>query len=126
MEADENAVLAYDITIFRADGTIFEPDVTDTLYVSIQSGSLTDASDMELEVCHVPDGGEPEPIEATVAEGQVFFNTNHFSVYMVRAVVSSEITDYTKLKNAIINGSQPEIALGANMVFDGVDTISPS
>ena len=74
IESEKEVLLAFDLTIFLPDGTIFEPAEGENLTVSIQ------APDLNGEVYYIPENGDREPIDTTITEDGLQFDTSHFSV----------------------------------------------
>ena len=85
----ENVLCAYDLTIFLADGTVFEPAEGQALDVVIHASELHGDS-YYPEVYYIPEDGEPEPIDTEITEDGVRFQTDHFSTYAVMAVDTQE------------------------------------
>lgn len=83
---------AYDITIFDANGVIYEPEEENPLQINICSSQLELEEEAEVpEVYYVPEDGEAEPVEGTFEEGSVTFSAPHFSVYAVALQSAGEI-----------------------------------
>ncbi|MCD8368025.1 MAG: leucine-rich repeat protein [Clostridiales bacterium] len=79
VENDElNIVLAFDISIYNADGTVFEPE-DDTISVTIQSDEISAGNG----VYYISDDGDAEKMESEAEEGAVAFDAEHFSTYAV-------------------------------------------
>ncbi len=91
-------VAAYDITIFRADGSVFEPEETVSVNISLPEPLVLE-QEQELAILYVPEQGTPEPIETAISlsENSVEFTVEHFSTYVI-ALNGSSISLY-------VNGS---------------------
>ncbi|MCD8341880.1 MAG: leucine-rich repeat protein [Clostridiales bacterium] len=77
VENDElNIVMAFDISIYNADGTVFEPE-DDTISVTIQSDEISG----DNEVYYISDAGDAEKMQSTSEDGTVTFDAEHFSTY---------------------------------------------
>ena len=78
--AGEKTVLAYDITIYDANGTKWEPNGS-AIAVTISSSRMPSGS---VSVWHVPDGSSAEKVVDTTANtNSVSFQATGFSVYAV-------------------------------------------
>lgn len=78
--AGEKTVLAYDITIYDANGTKWEPNGS-AIAVTISSSRMPSGS---VSVWHVPDGSSAEKVVDTTANtDSVSFRATGFSVYAV-------------------------------------------
>lgn len=78
--AGEKIVLAYDITIYDANGTKWEPNGS-AIAVTISSSRMPSGS---VSVWHVPDGSSAEKVVDTTANtNSVSFQATGFSVYAV-------------------------------------------
>ena len=78
--AGEKTVLAYDITIYDANGTKWEPNGS-AIAVTISSSRMPSGS---VSVWHVPDGSSAEKVVDTTANtNSVSFRATGFSVYAV-------------------------------------------
>ncbi|MCD8023439.1 MAG: leucine-rich repeat protein [Lachnospiraceae bacterium] len=83
VEDDElNIVMAFDISIYYADGTEYEPE-DGTVSVTIQSDAISGDND----VYYIPDEGDAEKVDSEAEDGAIAFDAEHFSIY---AVTSSE------------------------------------
>lgn len=91
VETGLDVLCAYDITIFLPDGSVFEPGAGEVVNVSIRSPVLEEAVS-GLEVFHIPEEGEPAPVEAEVSEGTVSFDAEHFSVYAIARAAEFQIS----------------------------------
>lgn len=121
---DEDTVCAYDITVFDGDGNIFQPFEGDELSVSIQSEKLKEEAFIDgthAEVYYMPSEGEPERISTKYTEQGVEFSTDHFSVYAVKTVSVTSVSELSDLQNAV-NNNRPYIKLTAS--FNVTSTIS--
>ncbi|MBQ9680338.1 MAG: InlB B-repeat-containing protein [Ruminococcus sp.] len=84
---EEGVIHAYDISIYYADGTTFEPSEASPITVSFMSDAIADAieDDAVLEVEHIADSGKTESIELISAEDdQATFEAESFSVYVIK------------------------------------------
>ena len=81
-ETEMEILFAYDITIFRSDGSIFEPAEGDVVSVIIHSPVLENTQD-DVAVYHISEEGETSLVESEVSDGELSFETSHFSVYAV-------------------------------------------
>ena len=87
---DNDGVLcAYDLTIFLADGTVFEPGEGQTLDVAIHAADLRGDTYFPA-VYYIPTEGEPQPVDTQITEDGVRFQTDHFSTYAVMAINTEE------------------------------------
>lgn len=95
-------VLAYDITLYDADGNLLdieskEPPMT----VTIQPADWTEISEEpeseSYDIYYIPEEGEPEKMETAELESAVSFQTEHFSTF---ALVAGG-----KMNNVYVNGS---------------------
>ena len=88
VDTEEADVLhAYDITIFYADGALFEPSEDAPITVSFMSDAIAEAieNNVSLEAEHIRDDGETENIELIYAEdGEASFEAESFSVYVIK------------------------------------------
>lgn len=82
LETEMDILFAYDITIFHADGSIFEPVEGDMVNVAIQSPVLENSQD-DISVYHIPEDGAPSLVDSNISDGELSFDTPHFSVYAV-------------------------------------------
>ena len=89
VQMDDAVVLcAYDITMFLPDGSVYAPEDDGTFSVSFQMpsyGELVEESAYsysEYTVYHIPEDGEPEPMDTTVEGDSLIFETDHFSLYV--------------------------------------------
>ena len=112
MDPAHQALCAYDIAIFLPDGTVFEPSAQDAVTVSIQTPKLDNGQAMD--VFYVPQDGAPELIPSVTEDDTISFDTDHFSVYMVRAAVATPVDSQTALATAIAEGN-PLIQLQNDM-----------
>lgn len=91
---------AYDITIFDANGVIYEPEDEEPLQVSISSSQLKIEEETETpEVYYVPESGEAELVEGIFEEGSVTFSAPHFSVYAVALQNADDIVQEGEFGN---------------------------
>lgn len=79
-------VLAYDISVFYADGRLFE-QADAPLNVAIRPADWEKAAeeDTDYNVYYIPEEGEPQPMDTTADEEAVNFQTDHFSTYALTA-----------------------------------------
>ena len=108
VETAMEVLCAYDIAIFRADGSVYEPDAS--VSVNIASAALEEREDseLEMEVYYIPDEGGPEPMDTNVSEDGVTFEAPHFSTYAVMAVQPrasyTDVYNEYDLNNNLSNG----------------------
>lgn len=88
----KQVLCAYDITVFDANGLIYEPDEGEPLLVSITSDLLT-LEEQTPEVYYVPEDGEAEPVDETFEDDSVTFAAPHFSVYAVASPRASVVQE---------------------------------
>lgn len=103
-QPDKEVLCAYDITLYREDDTVYEPTGDKNITVSIQTAELENSqqdTEQPVEVYYVPEEGEPEPVESTITEEGIRFNTTHFSVYMVTRAATDGIPKNT-VKDAFL------------------------
>ena len=79
-------ILAYDITLYDAEGNIFDAETEGvTLTVTIEPDNWTyEDEKIESEDCtiyYIPEEGEPELMETESEKDAVTFQTEHFSTY---------------------------------------------
>ena len=86
VETEMEVLCAYDIAIFRADGSVYEPDASVSVHISSSALDAMENSELEMEVYYIPDEGSPEPMDTSVSEDGVTFDAPHFSTYAVMAV----------------------------------------
>ena len=81
----EQVLLALNITLFDAEGNEFEPETA--VIVTIISDAVKASLDegLDLNIYHIPDGEEDaQPVKVDgIADGEVSFVTDSFSVYML-------------------------------------------
>ena len=122
----ENVICAYDISIVKADDSLYDIEENGNITVSIEAPVLQEEAQVEeqvLEVCYVPEEGEPEVLESTVTEEGISFEAEHFSVYMVRAVdarAATNVNNLDSLRNAV-NSGQSNIVLTGDIVVPSSD-----
>ena len=103
-QPDKEVLCAYDITQYREDNTVYEPTGDKNITVSIQTAELEDSlqdTEQPVEVYYVPEEGEPEPVESTITEEGIRFDTTHFSVYMVTRAATDGVPKNT-VKDAFL------------------------
>ena len=103
-QPDKEVLCAYDITLYREDDTVYEPTGDKNITVSIQTAELEDSlqdTEQPVEVYYVPEEGEPEPVESTITEEGIRFDTTHFSVYMVTRAATDGVPKNT-VKDAFL------------------------
>ena len=77
-------ICAYDISLYLADGILYEPTKENLVSVNFHSEDIANASEEELGIHYIPEDGEPEKMENTnVSEEGISFEAKHFSVYAV-------------------------------------------
>ena len=117
VETEMDVLCAYDIAIFRADGSVYEPDASVRVHISSSALGAMEDSEMEMEVYYIPDEGSPEPMDTSVSEDGVTFDAPHFSTYAVMAVQSRAtyvtVTNASALKSNLEAGKS--VQLGANL-----------
>ena len=86
VETEMEVLCAYDIAIFRADGSVYEPDASVSVHISSSALDAMEDSELEMEVYYIPDDGSPEPMDTNVSGDGVTFDAPHFSTYAVMAV----------------------------------------
>ncbi|MCD7758095.1 MAG: leucine-rich repeat protein, partial [Clostridiales bacterium] len=123
VENDElNIVLAFDISIYNADGTVFEPE-DDTISVTIQSDEISAGNG----VYYISDDGDAEKMESEAEEGAVAFDAEHFSVYVVTSsdtvVATGTIDDADGNTNAITWTIYEDETGTRTLVFSGTGAI---
>ncbi|MCD8053968.1 MAG: leucine-rich repeat protein [Lachnospiraceae bacterium] len=111
VENDElNIVMAFDISIYYADGTEYEPE-DGTVSVTIQSDAISGNND----VYYIPDEGDAEKVDSEAEDGAIAFDAEHFSIY---AVTSSE-TVYASGTMANADGDADAITWTLYQDIDG-------
>lgn len=131
----ENCVViaSYDITIFLADGTVYEPKEGESLKVEFllpkqeaaepETEEEAETEEEELVIYYVPEKPEePEKLETTVNEQSVSFTAEHFSVYaLARAVTGPTITvnSAAELKSAFSNNDNVTVQLTGDFSVSG-------
>ena len=108
VETEMEVLCAYDIAIFQADGSVYEPDASVSVNIASPVLEEMDQSELEMEVYYIPDEGSPEPMDTNVSEDGVTFDAPHFSTYAVmavqpRATYNNADTEYS-LNNHLSNG----------------------
>lgn len=81
---NETPLLAYDITIFDANGSIYQPEENASIKVSVESDKLRTVKNME--VFHMKDENDsPELINGAqkIGDGEVSFEAKSFSIYII-------------------------------------------
>lgn len=77
----KEVMLAYDITIYDAEGNLIEETTTEVpMTVTIQPANWGKSSE-DCTIYYVPEEGEPEAMETSGEEDAVIFRTEHFSTY---------------------------------------------
>lgn len=116
-------VAAYDISVFLADGTIYEPEEGNPVEVRFEFVDRDDTE--ELSVYYVPGTEEePEKVESSVDEKAVSFVADHFSVYAVVRMPTGtaiEVRDASDFKDAF-SGSNL-VKLMADITIDDTNKI---
>lgn len=108
---------AYDITVYRADGTVFEPE-SGTVQVCILSPQIPEDG---CAVYYVPETGSPEPMQTTEVDGGVQFEADHFSPYIVAAkdlTPTVTVSTFSALQTAVAAGGTQVIRLGGDITAD--------
>lgn len=106
-------VCAYDISIFLADGTVYEPEIP--LTVQINTNSIVEGDEQTKTVYFVPEEGEVEQLESETTENGVQFSADHFSIY---AVTTTDIT-----YSAVYNENSHELtSLTLTLPKNSIDT----
>ena len=94
-------IAAYDIKVFDKNGNEWQP--VEPLKISVESDEVNKASEDETQVIYVPDdlaeSGKPvdikdasiEKIDAVVKDGNVEFEAEHFSVYVIIEHMGGEV-----------------------------------
>lgn len=82
----QSVLAAYDITIFDADGNLFEQALPEhPLTVSIRPAGWNSQDSLNEEAdynaYYIPEEGDPEAIDTTTGDDAVSFQTDHFSTY---------------------------------------------
>ena len=117
VETAMEVLCAYDIAIFRADGSVYEPDASVSVNIASPALEEMDQSELEMEVYYIPDEGSPEPMDTNVSEDGVTFEAPHFSTYAVMAIQPR--ASYTNVDNASALASNlssgKSVRLTANM-----------
>lgn len=116
IESEKEVLLAFDLTIFLPDGTVFEPAEGEQLTVTFQ------APDLNGEVYYIPEDGAPELIDTTVTEDGVQFDTGHFSVYAVMAAetgLSSETIPTGSAGSYWHSSIYPNYQLSTHLLLEG-------
>lgn len=88
--AEETVLCAYDISIYLADGSLFEPEEPLSVRFLLPEREEETA---DCKVVYVPERGEPEPVQAVAEDGGVTFEAEHFSVYAVLAASVGDVSD---------------------------------
>lgn len=120
--ADETVICAYDISIFLADGSLFEPENGNLLSVRFRFPERENEPLPGCKVVYVPEDGEPEPVQTVPEDGGVTFEAEHFSVYAVLAANATTVGTANDLKTAITNKNS-NIQLTADFSASGTITI---
>lgn len=97
--AEETVLCAYDISIYLADGSLFEPEEPLSVRFLLPEREEETA---DCKVVYVPERGEPEPVQAVAEDGGVTFKAEHFSVYAVLAV-DGTVSNEAELETAVEN-----------------------
>ncbi len=95
-----DVLLAVDISIYYADGSVFEPE-DETISVTIESDEI----DGDNDVYYIAEDGDTEKMDSEAEEGEVEFDAEHFSTY---AVTSSDTVIAT---GTMANGEGVEDAI---------------
>ncbi len=135
IELDNITVLAaYDITIFDAEGNVFEPG-DDAIHVCIDNDAIHKAikKECDLSVYHLSTKkSDPEKIATTKTEhGAVAFDAEHFSIYVVGEgedlyELDSETPHYTYTLNFYLGDTDDAVLLSTQTVSPGEKVERPS
>ena len=79
METEMEVVCAYDIAIFRADGSLYEPDTSMSVHIANGPQMVTEDSEPETETGGIPEESTPESMDTNVPEEgeDLFTPVNH-------------------------------------------------
>ncbi len=127
-------VCAFDITIFLADGSVYEPE--EPLTVEIKTEEIAGSAN----VYYVSDEGDAEAVSSEMTEEGISFTAGHFSVYAVATTddITCEITATSdekaiqKLTLTLKSGNNKITYFpgysdnGSSWVVASLDTIKPS
>lgn len=121
VQDDLDAICAYDIEIFFADGTVYEHEGS-PLTVQFGLDNLDELYEdlVEPEIYYIPEEGDPEQIEATTEDGKVQFETPHFSTYALvkpNDEVITKVESQEDLEKAVQEGKE-YIQLTKNIIVD--------
>lgn len=86
----KRVVLAYDITLYDADGNVLdieskEPPMTVTIQPADWDEISEEPESENYDIYYIPEEGEPEKMESAELESAVSFQTEHFSTYALVA-----------------------------------------
>lgn len=101
-------VKAFDITIYDAAGNEVQPDTdkgtVKVTFNNVDTASVQADSSKDMEVFHVTDSmASAEEISSSMGDGQVSFEAEHFSLYVVVSVEDNESDSSKELdENALI------------------------
>lgn len=128
VETEMEVLCAYDIAIFRADGSVYEPDASVSVNIASPVLEEMEQSELEMEVYYIPDEGSPEPMDTNVSEDGVTFEAPHFSTYAVMAIQPDSAYTTVTTTNALSSNlsSGKSVRLGANLSVNSTITIGGS
>lgn len=113
---DREIFWAYDITLFTADGEIWEPvDGVLTVQIILPQAYMAEEN-KTVSIYYIPEEGEAERISTQLAEDTISFEAGHFSVYALAA--ENLVMDENSLKAAFESGTN-KIQLGADFSVSG-------
>ncbi len=104
-------LVAYDISVYQADGVKFEPTVGDPLNVSISVPDMPDDLNYkELALVYLPETGAPQVQDTPVSQTEdgVTFQVEHLSAYVVTI---SAVRTFTTVIDGV---AQPAVTFTAN------------
>ena len=125
VETEMEVLCAYDIAIFRADGSVYEPDTSVRVHIANSALEITEDSEIEMEVYYIPDEGNPEPMDTSVSKDGVTFDAPHFSTYAVMAVqpraTYANVSNASTLASNLSSGNS--VRLTADFTVDPTITV---
>ena len=101
-------VKAFDITIFDKNGAEIQPNTSkgtvQVTFKNVDTDSIKADENKDMEVFHVADSlKSAEEVSSSVGDGQVSFEAEHFSLYVVVSVEDNELDSSKELdENALI------------------------
>lgn len=82
VEAKQQVLCAYDISILMPDGALYEPAEGEKISVAIRVAGLSNEETISAGAYYIPEDSPPVPMETSVEEdGSVCFDAEHFSTY---------------------------------------------